>query len=245
MSVRLVPGFVAALLCGGAASAAPVAPANIAPALAQAAPSAWTEAMARGRAAYDAFALEQAESAFLSASSIDGIGPREQAVTLLWLGMLRAENGDFDGAAAHFQDACELDLQVAAPDTASPRIKALLQEARQQAVDRRKVAGPPEALPGAALKDTPLAAKPRWLLMSGGAVAAIGVLAVGTGAMAGMVAQTQRDVAQTQAFQQDAVNEYRKAVEGAYWANIFYGAGSLLVASGTGLALASVLGADQ
>jgi len=93
--------------------------------------------------------------------------------------------------------------------------------------------------------DQPLPERPRWALLGGGAVAAVGVLAVGGGAMVGLAAVTKRDSAASEAFQSEAISEYQKAREGAMWANVLYGAGGVLVAAGGGLAVASVLGVDQ
>jgi hypothetical protein len=73
----------------------------------------------------------------------------------------------------------------------------------------------------------------------------MGVVAVGGGAMVGLAAVTQRDSASAEAFQSDAIAEYQKAREGALWANVLYGAGGVLMATGGGLAAASLLGVDQ
>jgi hypothetical protein len=192
------------------------------------------QALIDGRAAFDGFDLKRAEEGFTRAAAYAPT-PGERAVALLWLGAVAAENGDFPGAKARFGDAVDLDVAVVVPEGLSPTIRQLVDEARRTA----------RVAQGMTAVDEPLPPKPRWALLSGGAVAALGVLAVGGGAMVGIQAITQRDVASSLEFQDDAVAGYQKAKEGALWSNVLYGAGGVLVATGGGLAIASFLGADQ
>ncbi len=205
------------------------------------------QAMNESRAAFNQFDLARAEAGFAQAAAVAATNS-ERALALVWLGAIRAENGDFAGARARFGDAVDLDAAVVVPDHLSPTITQLVEEARrharaQQAAVRAQqaaAAGSADAADDAAA----LPSKPRWTLLSGGAVTALGVLAVGGGAMVGMQAITQRDVAASLEFQNDAVGEYKKAREGALWSNVLYGAGGVLVAAGSSLAIASLLGAD-
>lgn len=214
----------------------PVAPADPQPTLV----AVHERAMDDARAAFNRFDLTAAELGFAAAVA-NAPSSSQRALALVWLGAVRAENGDFDGARARFHNAVALDVGVVVPDHLSPTIQQLVDEARAAARARAVVTAPVTApAPG----DEVLPAKPRWTLLSGGAVAALGVLAVGGGAMVGMQAITQRDVAQSLAFQSDAVDEYKKAREGAMWSNVLYGAGGVLVATGSTLAVASLLGAD-
>ena len=63
--------------------------------------------------------------------------------------------------------------------------------------------------------------------------------------MVGLQAITQRDVAASTRFQSEAVAQYQKAREGARWSNVLYGAGGVLFATGTCLAIASLVDADN
>ncbi len=191
------------------------------------------QALEEGKAAFEAFDLARAEAAFVRAAAYAPTGP-DRAVALVWLGVIAAENGDFTGAKARFGDAVDLEVAVVVPDNLSPTIMHLVDEARRNARVSKGMTPVDEALP----------VRPRWALLSGGAVAALGVLAVGGGAMVGIAAVTQRDQAQSFEFQDDAVAGYQKAREGAMWSNVLYGAGGVLVATGSGLAVASFLGAD-
>lgn len=191
------------------------------------------QALEEGKAAFEAFDLKKAEADFTRAAAYAPTG-EDRAVALVWLGVIAAENGDFAGAKARFGDAVDLDVGVVVPDNLSPTILQLVDEARRNA----------RVSKGMAPTDEPLPERPRWALLSGGAVAALGVLAVGGGAMVGIAAVTQRDQADALAFQDDAVAGYQKAREGALWSNVLYGAGGVLVATGSGLAVASFLGAD-
>ena len=194
-------------------------------------------AIAEATASFDAFALADAEAGFSRAAAFAPT-PHARAIAVLWLGAVRAENGDFTSAKARFTDAVIFDIDVVVPPRLSPTIVALVEDARRELRVSRgmpAIAGP---------SDMPLAARPRWALLSGAAVTTLGVLAVGGGAMIGMQAITQRDVASSLAFQSEAVAEYQKAREGALWSNVLYGAGGILVATGSGLAIASIMGAD-
>jgi tetratricopeptide (TPR) repeat protein len=195
-----------------------------------------------GRRAFDNFALAEANADFERAAAF-APSSEDKAVALVWLGALRAENADFDGARGRFREALSLDRNVPVSVNLSPAIHRLMEE------ERAKLPASPSAAASSATSmtyvDQPLAETPRWALLSGGAVAAVGVLAVGGGAMVGLAAVTQRDAASTQAFQSEAIAEYQKAREGVLWANVLYGAGGVLVAAGGGLAVASMMGVDQ
>ena len=198
---------------------------------------AFTSALTEGRTAFEGFDLVKAQQGFNRAVAFAPTA-ETRAVAVLWLGVVATENGDFSAANARFAEAVGLDPAVVVPEHLSPTIRQLVDEARGNAIARRQ-----SAAPGGPI-DEPLQEKPRWALLSGGAVTVLGVLAVGGGAMVGMQAITTRDVAQSLEFQNDAVAEYQKAREGALWSNVLYGAGGVLVATGSGLAVASFLGAD-
>jgi hypothetical protein len=203
-----------------------------------------------GRKAFDRFALVEAHAAFERAAAFAPT-PSDKAVALVWLGAIRAENADFAGARARFREALTFDANVPVSVNLSPAIHRLVEDERRAVVGKRgrhSAVDGTAAVPGTVpltLVDQPLPERPRWALLSGGAVAAVGVVAVGGGAMVGLAAVTQRDAAAAEAFQSDAIAEYRKAREGAMWANVLYGAGGVLVATGSGLAAASLLGVDQ
>lgn len=227
----------------------------IALSLQAAAPVGYGPNLDAGRKAFDRFALVEAHAAFERAAAFAPTAG-DKAVALIWLGAIRAENADFAGARARFREALVLDVNVPVSVNLSPAIHRLVEEERRAVADlqrgRRSVGGAAAAAPipnapvGAVnWVDQPLPERPRWALLSGGAVAAMGVVAVGGGAMVGLAAATQRDAASSEAFQSDAIAEYQKAREGALWANVLYGAGGVLVATGSGLAAASLLGVDQ
>jgi hypothetical protein len=230
----------------------------IALSLQAAAPVGYGPNLDAGRKAFDRFALVEAHAAFERAAAFAPT-PGDKAVALVWLGAIRAENADFVGARTRFREALALDVGVPVSVNLSPAIHRLVEEERRAVVEaqrgRRPAAVPttstpsPTASPSVAVPttwvDQPLPERPRWALLSGGAVAAMGVVAVGGGAMVGLAAVTQRDSASAEAFQSDAIAEYQKAREGALWANVLYGAGGVLMATGGGLAAASLLGVDQ
>jgi hypothetical protein len=201
-----------------------------------------------GRVAFDHFQLADATAAFQRAAAMAPTAA-DKAVALVWLGAVAAEDGDFNSARLRFQSALLLDRSVAVSMTLSPAIHRLMDEERaklpgQASRGSATTASPPELTAGRYL-DQPLAQRPRWALLGGGAVAAVGVVAVGGGAMVGLTASTRRDAAASEAFQSVAISEYQKARESALWANVLYGAGGVLLATGGGLALASMLGVEQ
>jgi hypothetical protein len=196
------------------------------------------DAMAQGAAAFDAFDLAAAESGFSRAAAF-APSPKARALAVLWLGAVRAENGDFPSAKQRFADAVIFDVDVVVPAGMSPTIVALVDDARRALRESRGLS------PVLTTSGDPVIERPRWALLSGAAVTTLGVLAVGGGAMVGMQAITQRDVASSLAFQNEAVAGYAKAQEGALWSNVLYGAGGVLVATGSGLAIASIMGADS
>lgn len=195
--------------------------------------------MAQASASFDAFDLAAAEAGFSRAAAF-APSAQARALAVLWLGAVRAENGDFTSAKARFTDAVIFDVDVVVPVGMSPTIVSLVDDARRE--QRLSRGLPPVVGPGG---DAPMAERPRWALLSGAAVTTLGVLAVGGGAMVGMQAITQRDNASSLVFQNEAVAQYQKAREGALWSNVLYGAGGVLVATGSGLAIASVMGADS
>lgn len=193
-----------------------------------------------GVTSFDAFALTDAEAAFSRAAAFAPT-PKERALAVLWLGAVRAENGDFTTARSRFADAVIFDIDVVVPAQMSPTISDMVQEARRSLQSSRAMSSS-GAAPGHGLAPEP---KMRWALLSGAAVTTVGVLAVGGGAMVGLQAITQRDVAASTRFQSEAVAQYQKAREGARWSNVLYGAGGVLFATGTCLAIASLVGADN
>lgn len=212
----------------GLQAASPAAPAT----------TGYVAAMEQGRSAYDGFALADARKAFERAIAF-ATNDEDRATAIVWLGALQAENGDFDGARVRFREALAYDARVAVSVNLSPAIHTVMEEERAQHMIARR-----EAQEILSYQDPALSETPRWALLSGGAVAAVGVLALGGGAMVGLAAVTQRDAASSQAFQSTAVSEYQKAREGVLWSNVLYGAGSILVAAGGGLAVASAAGVD-
>jgi hypothetical protein len=230
----------------------------IALSLQTAAPVGYGPNLDAGRKAFDRFALVEAHAAFERAAAF-APAPGDRAVALVWLGAIRAENADFAGARARFREALALDVNVPVPVNLSPAIHRLVEEERRAFAEQQRSRRPAVAATSGApatvgatppvgavtFVDQPLPERPRWALLSGGAVAAMGIVAVGGGAMVGLAAVARRDAASAEAFQSDAIAEYRKAREGALWANVLYGAGGALVATGGGLAVASLLGVDQ
>ncbi len=211
----------------------------------QAAPAGYQASLDAGRRAFDNFDLKDANADFERAAAFAPT-PEDKAVALVWLGALRAENADFDGARARFREALALDRNVPVSVNLSPAIHRLMEEERSALppVATTTSSSSSSTATPVTYSDQLLPESPRWALMSGGAVAAVGVLAVGGGAMVGLAAVTQRDAASAQAFQSEAISEYQKAREGVLWANVLYGAGGVLVAAGGGLAVASMMGVD-
>lgn len=222
--------------------------------LAGAAPEAASNAasLSAGRAAFDRFDLVGATAAFERAV-VEARRPADKAQALAWLGALRADNADFDAARGYFREALSLDRNVLLPPTLSPAVLDLLQQERGAAASRG-LSSSPAATPTVTSSSPPSTAladgdiddgRPRWALLSGGTVAALGVVAVGGGAAMGLSAVARRDEASSEAFQSDAASGYQQARQGALWANVLYGAGAVLVVGGGGLMAASFLGADE
>ena len=205
----------------------------------QGAPAGYDAEMAAGRHAFDRFDVKDANAAFERAAHHAG-SAADKARALAWLGAVRAENADFVGARVRFREALLHDRNVTLPTTLSPAIRLLLQEER--------TASAALSAPGASATtwtDTAVAARAPWVLWTGGAVAALGLVTVGGGAAMGLSAVEQRDASAAERFQSDAATGYQQARQNALWANVLYGAGGVLVAAGGGLAVASLLGADE
>lgn len=212
----------------------------------QGAPAGHQANLEAGRVAFDHFQLADATAAFQRAAAFAPTAG-DKAVALVWLGAVAAEDGDFNGARLRFQSALLLDPSVAVSVNLSPAIHRLMDEERAKRVGqplRGAAASSTEVTAGHYL-DQPLPERPRWALLGGGVVAAVGVVAVGGGAMVGLTAVTRRDAAASEVFQSVAISEYQKARESALWANVLYGAGGVLLATGGGLALVSMLGVEQ
>jgi hypothetical protein len=210
----------------------------------QGAPSGYQTNLEAGRTAFDHFNLASASASFDRAAAFAPT-PGDKAVALVWLGAISAENADFNGARLRFREALALDKNVPVSVNLSPAIHRLMDEERAMFMGVPAPGSSGSPLTATHYLDQPLPERPRWALLGGGAVAAVGVLAVGGGAMVGLAAVTKRESAAAEAFQSEAISEYQKAREGALWANVLYGAGGVLVAAGGGLAVASVLGVDQ
>jgi tetratricopeptide (TPR) repeat protein len=86
---------------------------------------------ARGR--YDSMDLEGALARFELVLLDDSIEPADRATLLLWIGLTQAELGRFDDAEARFVKALALHPDAVLPTETSPKVKAMVEEARKRA----------------------------------------------------------------------------------------------------------------
>ena len=100
-----------------------------------------------GMRLYEDFEYERAVFRFKEALRVKDRTAADRAVVGLRLGMTYAELRDDQGALEAFENALTEDPLLVLPSDASPKIKALLDEARQSLRTKKKNQPPPEAAP--------------------------------------------------------------------------------------------------
>jgi hypothetical protein len=101
----------------------------------------------KGQALIEEFEYEQAAVVFEALSKKPGLADRDRGVALVWLGLSLAELRQQSKAAAAFEDAVEANPSVSLPRDVSPKIKALLEDARGRVRARVKATSPPPRPP--------------------------------------------------------------------------------------------------
>src|ERR1041384_4058936 len=92
----------------------------------------------KGQEQVDAFDYEKAALTFDAVAKRPGLAPADKAVALVWLGLAYAELRDQTHASLAFEDAVTADPLVGLPRDVSPKIKALLDDARARVRARPK-----------------------------------------------------------------------------------------------------------
>lgn len=127
-----------------------------------------------GQQLMEAFDYERAAEVFATLAKRPGIADPDRAVALVWLGLAAAELRDQARASLAFEDAILADPLIVLPRDASPKIKALLEDARARVRLRPKATTPVQTI-----TPTPEATAPPPAPGGGLAPIAIGTLAVG------------------------------------------------------------------
>lgn len=134
--------LLAVILAAAGATSSPAA-SNGAPtgAPASAAPSLEADAeFKKGQAQVEAFEYEKAAATFDAVSKRAGLTDGDRSLALVWLGLACAELRDQARASIAFEDAVTADPLIVLPRDASPKIKALLEDARARVRLRPKPA---------------------------------------------------------------------------------------------------------
>lgn len=85
-----------------------------------------------GRRLYDELEFEQAIFRFEQAAQVDGRTPPELARLKMWVGVSHGQLGDFTRAGEAFRMAVDLDEKAEVPVPVSPKLDALLKNARAE-----------------------------------------------------------------------------------------------------------------
>ena len=189
----------------------------------------------QGQALMEAFDYEKAAEVFSTIAKRPAIADPDRAVALVWLGLAAAELRDQARASVAFEDAVVADPLIVLPRDASPKIKALLEDARARVRLRPKadVAPPPPTPP----TPPPIEPGPPPAPSAGFSPLAIGVLAVGGvvtiagGAVwgAGLLLRQQ---AEEEPFQTEAAKLRDQSVAAQIGGQVMTGVGVLALAAG-------------
>jgi hypothetical protein len=220
--------------------------------LVAAAPLESDPAFRAARARYDDFEFADARDRF-EALLKRKLDPQTRARVLVWIGMCDAEEGALADAAASFDDAARLDLDVEPLPTMSPKARRMLDEARRRA--RAALATPARGRDGAADDDAaddaadgdvrdgvrdddaaPVvsnpASSPSPLVVVGGVAAGTGVVSVAGGIALGVLASTAASDAALDGDAAAASRRYADATNLALGANVAWVAGAVAGAVG-------------
>jgi hypothetical protein len=159
----------------------------------------------------DAFELEKAAALLDDISKRPALPPQDQALALVWLGIAYAELRDEARASIAFEDAITADPLIVLPKDSSPKIKALLEDARARVRLRTRNPEPapaplptPIAAPLAPEQPAPAAASGSVLFPVGLATAIVGgAVAIGGGATWGVGLMLRQQAIDAE-FQDDA-----------------------------------------
>lgn len=135
----------------------------------------------------EAFEYDKAAPMLKGVAGRPGLPPTDRAQALVWLGLVYAELRDEARAALAFEDAISADPLIVLPRDASPKTKALLEDARAR-VRLRTQAGPAPTPPTTPPPLTPAPAPapvPAPAPAAGGSV--LGPVGIGTMAVGGAV----------------------------------------------------------
>ena len=94
----------------------------------------------KGQEQIEAFEYEKAAAVFEAVAKRPALPDADRAVALVWLGLACAELRDQARASVAFEDAVTADPLIVLPRDASPKIKALLEDARARVRLRPKPA---------------------------------------------------------------------------------------------------------
>lgn len=165
----------------------------------------------KGQALIEAFEYEKAADVFDALSQRPGLANEDKAVALVWLGLALAELREQARASVAFEDAVVADPLIVLPRDASPKIKALLDDARARVRVRPRAkveVSPPPPTPDPKGSPPPIEPEPRQKgvsLMSVAVGTSIAGAAVGAlGGAIWAVGIALREQAVKERFQSDA-----------------------------------------
>lgn len=131
----------------------------------------------------EAFEYDKAAPLLQAIAARPGLAPVDRAQSLVWLGLVYAELRDEARAALAFEDAISADPLIVLPRDASPKTKALLEDARARVRLRSQASPTPTPTPTPTPAPAPAPAAPP---AAGGSM--LGPIGIGTMAVGGAVA---------------------------------------------------------
>lgn len=138
----------------------------------------------------EAFEYDKAAPMLRAISARPGLAPTDRAHALVWLGLVYAELRDEARAALAFEDAIVADPLIVLPRDASPKTKALLEDARARVRLRAQASPTPPPPPTPAPTPTPVEPAPSLPATPTRTGSALGPIGIGTMAVGGAIAVT-------------------------------------------------------
>lgn len=213
-------------------------------ALAAAGPLEESPSYQEGLSLYQDLEFEDAIERFRAAALEEGRSDEERAKLLVWESMSRAGVGDDEGARAAARRALALDLDVAPPEIAPPKVRGFLEEMRPEVeAELQAAAAPVDAAPAdPAPAAAPVAEELPMMLIGGGALAGLGVVGLGAaGLFAALTAASMTTATDPEAFQIDASNAVEAANIQAITAAVLGAGGVVLAGAGAAMVALDVM----
>ncbi|MCC7108709.1 MAG: hypothetical protein IT382_05440, partial [Deltaproteobacteria bacterium] len=136
----------------------------------------------------EAFEYDKAAPLLQAVAARPGLAPVDRAQSLVWLGLVYAELRDEARAALAFEDAITADPLIVLPRDASPKTKALLEDARARVRLRAQANPTPAPTPTPAPPPTAAPPEPTPASPPAAGGSMLGPIGLGTMAVGGAVA---------------------------------------------------------